>query len=373
MNQNHKVCILTSAHMSQDIRIFHKQCKSLANAGYQVVEIAQNEKEEIVDKIKIVPLPIPKNRFDRMTINIWKLFKLALNEKAEIYHFHDPDIIPAAILLRLSGKKVIYDAHEDYPKAILSKTWIPAVFRYPISFTFLIFEWVSSKLFFNKIVAAWPRIVNHLPKKKTVIVENFSITEELIPENPTPYIDRPPNIIYVGLISKIRGIIENIKAMELIKNDACRFSLAGKLSGDGLMADCISLSGWEKIDYREWLTREEIKLKLDSSRIGIVIFHPHPNHVNAHPNKLFEYMAAGLPVITSNFPLWQKFVKEHKCGLTVDPMKPQEIADAIDWLLDHPQEAEQMGKNGRQAVIEKYNWENEEKKLLKLYEKLLQK
>jgi len=104
---------------------------------------------------------------------------------------------------------------------------------------------------------------------------------------------------------------------------------------------------------------------------GLVLYHPVPNHTDAQPNKLFEYMSAGIPVISSNFPLWKEIVEGHQCGICVDPLKPDEIAKAIQWILDNPEKAKKMGENGRRAVEEKYNHTVEEKKLLTLYKLLL--
>ena len=100
---------------------------------------------------------------------------------------------------------------------------------------------------------------------------------------------------------------------------------------------------------------------------GVVLYHPELNHINAQPNKMFEYMAAGIPVIASDFPLWKEILEGARCGVCVDPLDPDQIADAIRWIVDHPEQAEQMGKNGRKAIIERYNWKREEDTLLGLY------
>lgn len=113
-NNRKNICMLSSAHSAFDVRIFYKEAKSLSKAGYEVVIISQHDKEEIVDNIKIITLPMPKNRFHRMTNIVWKLFKLALKEKADVYHFHDPELIPIGILLKLKRMKIIYDVHGDY-------------------------------------------------------------------------------------------------------------------------------------------------------------------------------------------------------------------------------------------------------------------
>ena len=82
---------------------------------------------------------------------------------------------------------------------------------------------------------------------------------------------------------------------------------------------------------------------------------------------MFEYMAAGIPVVASNFPLWKEIIEENKCGICVEPANVEQISDAVNYLLNNPEEAQRMGANGRKAVEEKYNWNNEAKTLLQLY------
>jgi glycosyltransferase involved in cell wall biosynthesis len=106
---------------------------------------------------------------------------------------------------------------------------------------------------------------------------------------------------------------------------------------------------------------------------GLAIFPPSPHYVNKELTKFFEYMAAGIPIIASNFPVWKNLIEGNECGICVDPLNPQEIANAIQYLIEHPDMTRQMGEKGRKAVLEKYNWETESKKLLQLYEQLCEK
>ncbi len=96
-----KVCILTSVHSLFDIRIFHKQAKTLAKAGYDVTLIVQHTRDEVIEGIKVIALPKPKNRFHRMIGLVFRVFRLALTQKADVYHFHDPELLPVGVLLRL--------------------------------------------------------------------------------------------------------------------------------------------------------------------------------------------------------------------------------------------------------------------------------
>ncbi|MCZ7637769.1 MAG: glycosyltransferase [Verrucomicrobia bacterium] len=87
--------------------------------------------------------------------------------------------------------------------------------------------------------------------------------------------------------------------------------------------------------------------------------------------KLWEYMAVGLPVVISDFPHLRELVGRLDCGLVADPASPRAIADALRRLHDSPAERARLGQNGRRAVQEEYNWENQERKLLELYGRLL--
>ncbi|HDK26573.1 MAG TPA: glycosyltransferase [Candidatus Atribacteria bacterium] len=366
-----KVCILTTVHNTFDTRIFYKQANTLAKAGYNVTLISQYRKNEVVEGIRIIALPILYNRLIRILVLPWYAFKLALYEKAAIYHFHDPELIPVAILLSLLGKRVIYDVHEDFPRQILSKYWIPAKIRRIIAKIAELIEKIACR-FYTKIVAATPAIAHRFPHSKTVIVQNFPILNEITIEDTIPYLERPPYIIYVGQITEIRGAQEMIQAMSYLpENLGIKLLLIGNFVPSALETKLRQLPGWKYVEFLGWKTRDELRQLLGKSRVGLVLFHPKPNHIEAQPNKLFEYMSAGLPVVASNFPLWQQIIEKTGSGLTVDPLNPEKIAEAIEYLITHPKEAQQMGQNGRILVLKKYNWAKEAEKLLTMYREIL--
>lgn len=365
-----KVCILTSVHPPFDVRIFHKEAKSLVKAGYDVTLIAQHDKDETVDGVKILGLKKKRSRIKRMMAAPWSYFCKAIREDADIYHFHDPELIPMGIFLRFLGRKVIYDVHEDIPRQILSKNYIPLLIKKPLSWIVSVVEWFGAKSF-SLIITATPQIAEHFPQYKTIIVQNFPIANELINRNRNAYDTRPASFAYIGGISKSRGAEEMVLALELIQDFSnVSIQLAGNLSSE-LENELKAMDGWVWVKYFGLISRQEVAHLLENARGGLVLFHPLPNHVDAQPNKLFEYMSAGIPVIASDFPLWRRIIEETNCGLLVNPSDPKAIADAMRWILAHPSEAEVMGQKGQKAVAEIYNWDTESKKLISAYNKLL--
>lgn len=365
------VCILTTVHSPFDVRIFHKQAKSLFRAGYDVTLVAQHDKDEVVDGVKILALKKPRNRLERIIKTTSEAYRKALLVDSDIYHFHDPELIFAGLTLKALGSRVIYDVHEDVPGQTLSKYYLPVVIRKPLARIITIGEKIGARSF-DAVIAATPKIAEHFPNHKTVTVQNFPIINELVDTRQTPYLLRQNSFVYVGGIAKIRGIVEMLRALELISDvKDVRLHLAGDFSPDKLGDELKVLQGWQFVDYHGLIPRQKMSHLLSCSRAGLVLFQPLPNHIDAQPNKLFEYMSVGLPVIASDFPLWRQIIDGVGCGLCVDPLDPAAIAAAMRWILEHPAEAEEMGKRGRNAVEQIYNWDIESVKLLNCYKKVL--
>ncbi len=368
-----KVCHLTSVHPRYDTRIFIKQCVSLAGAGYDVTLIVSDGKgHEEKEGVKILDVCVGRfGRIGRMTRTVVAVYKKALNIDANIYHFHDPELIPIGLLLKAKGKKILYDVHEDYPRAILSRHWIPWIIRKPVSWLMSGVEWCSAKAF-DAIVAATPKIAERFPAGKTVTIQNFPLANELLSPAPIPYVERPKSFAYVGVIATGRGAIEMIRAFECLNDITCeRLELAGEFSPSRLEDTLRALPRWASVSYHGQVSRAQMAQILGKVRAGLVLFHPWPNHIEAQPNKMFEYMGAGLPVIASDFPLWRRIIDGVGCGLLVDPLNPKAIAEAMRRIVEQPAEAEAMGQKGRRAVERQYNWLVESKKMFSLYRELL--
>jgi glycosyltransferase involved in cell wall biosynthesis len=368
-----KVCHLTTVHPVWDVRIFKKECKTLADAGYETALVVQHNQNECIEGVKVKGLPKSSRRRSRLTRSLRIGFWIDRHEKAHLYHFHDPELILAGIILKAMGKKVIYDVHEDYPRSLLSddRTWMPDWSRKVVSSVVSLSEWFGAKIF-DGVVAATPAIGKRFPASKTVIVQNYPILNEFINDETVPYKDRFNVMVYVGGLSYLRGIREMVQAMTRLPRDQqCKLLLAGHFDSSAVEDEVKRLRGWEDVEFVGWKSRADIARILGESKMGLVVFHPVPNHTEAQPNKLFEYMSAGIPVIASDFPLWREIVEGNRCGLLVNPLDSEAIADAMAWLLRHPEEAEQMGRNGRRVVYERYNWNAESGKLLEFYERLL--
>lgn len=370
-----RIVHLTSAHPRYDIRIFVKQVQTLANAHpQQVVLIVADGKgdETVTGKPAVYDLGKPNSgRAMRALLGSVRAFRFIRRRKPEIVHFHDPELIPLCLLLKLFGHKIIYDVHEDVPRQIMSKHWIPVILRTPVALGITILEWLVGKVF-DAIVPATPTIANRFPTNKTVLVQNFPIKKELVSASPVPYQSRPHAFAYVGSIAEIRGAKEMVIAIGYLRNKSgSRLEMAGEISPDSLSSELRALPDWSLVNYQRHIGRPEVANLLGNVWAGLVLFHPMPNHVDAQPNKMFEYMAAGLPVIASNFPLWRQIIEGAQCGLLVDPLNPQAIAEAMRWIMEHPVESEAMGQRGRKAVEKTYNWDKEAAKLIVLYKKLL--
>ena len=367
-----RVAHLSSVHTRYDIRIFVKECRSLAEHGYDVhLYIADGKGDEIRDGITIHDIGKSSGRFQRMLQKPWQLWKAVRRNRETLIHFHDPELIPIALLLHWRGVRVIYDAHEDVPRQILSKHWISTPLRKLVA---IAFEWLENFAArrFDKVVTATPHIATRFKSigAQSLNINNYPVLGELTPpaNRPAPTSDHlSRTICYIGGISRIRCAIEMIAALPLAQT---RLILAGPFQDQELEAEMRAMPGWAYVEYAGIVDRAGVRSILARSKIGMVLFQPLPNHVDALPNKMFEYMSAGVPILASDFPLWQQIMKESGAGRFTSPSDPFSIAQALNEMLNDPAQLEKMGSAGRASVQDKYNWPKEELKLLSLYKEL---
>ncbi len=237
---------------------------------------------------------------------------------------------------------------------------------YPLKRACFYREKISIKL--DAIVTATPHIATLFEdnNSRVIFLNNYPLINELFSKE-SKVITRS-GVCFVGGITAIRGINEVVASLKYSNE---HLHLAGKFESSAFESMVLEGKEKDKIYYHGFLNRNEVSKLLGSSIAGIVTYLPSANHIKAQPNKLFEYMSAGIPVIASNFPLWKEIVEGNNCGICVDPENPIKIAEAVNYIKSHPQKAREMGINGQKAVIKKYNWLQEEKKLLDLYNTLL--
>ncbi|HMO94002.1 MAG TPA: glycosyltransferase family 4 protein [Pirellulaceae bacterium] len=364
-----RVAHLTSVHARFDNRIFLKQCGSLAKAGLHVTLIvADGAGDAVIDNINIIDVGRPKNRWQRAFSIVKRVVECAKRQNFDLYQFHDPEFLPYAKTLIKTGAPVIYDSHEDFPKQILSKPYLNWIARQTLSqIAHQTERLVCPKL--SAILCATIGVAKKFKKinPSTYELLNFPRIEEF--DHPEVLGTKPLEIAFIGGITKIRGVKELVDALPHVPN--VRLNLAGSISEPNFAEELRTANGWGQVNELGFLNRNEVVDVLGRSRAGVVTFLPYPNHIEAQPNKMFEYMAAELPVIASDFPLWREIIESNECGMLVDPAQPKQIAAAIQWIIDHPQEAAQMGRNGRRAIEQKYNWSVEEEKLIRIYQGLL--
>jgi len=369
-----RVVHLTSVHGPLNTRIFHKECKSLLEAGYEVVLIAPDLQDRVVDGIQIKAIRKPKSRILRMTLGVWRVYREAVRQRAELYHFHDPELLGVGLLLRARGAKVVYDIHEDVPRTIAYKLYLPVWLRrmlVPLT------EWLedAGAARLSALVAATQPIAERFSavNPHTVVVNNFPKLEEFSSGPETPWESRNIPLAYVGAsLTRVRGINNIVEAVSLLPADLSpKLCVAGRFINDGLLEDLKQSPGWNRVEHLGYLTRDRVAGLLGRTRVGLVLLTAAPNYIRCRPTKLFEYMAAGIPVIASDFPDFKEIVDGAGCGLLVPPEDPVAIAAAMEYLLTHPEEAQAMGQRGRRAVERSYVWDIEKKALLEMYDSLL--
>lgn len=370
-----KICILTSAHSAFDIRIFHREAKTLVKLGYKVYIIATHDKEEIIEGVHIIPLPKREGRFYRFFIKDWSILFKSIRVNAILYHFNSPDLILIGLILKLIGKKVIYDVYENVCLDILSKEWIFPPIRKVISLIIKFIEWFSLH-FFDTIIVAGKDIQfqPHFRKfhNKIILIRNFpTITFSGIEIFPKP--KDKIRFIYTGGISSIRGIMEIIEAYKSLGCKNSELILLGNFSNVDFKNKIMNkIDNFVNIKYVSAISYKKMFDLLKKCHVGLICFKPALNHINAlsgRNNKIYEYMMAGLAIIGSNFESWNNFILGNKIGITVNPCDISEISKAMKFFIDNPKKLKIMEENAKKISI-KYSWKLESHKLIDLYKDL---
>lgn len=344
----------------------------MARAGYDVTLVIPHDRAEECEGIRIIPITKASRLFQRFIFSSRNAVMTAVREKADIYHLHDPELLLWKGALLRTGSSVVYDMHEDLPHQIQDKDWIPKIIRGPVSMLAGWFERILMKgtrvIFAEESYAVsrpWlrnPVEILNFPRID-LLGELFRTKQEGKNEDYT--------FGYIGAVTEGRGSLATIEALgELKRREVCaRFHCVGRIFPEHRqeLAFRIGELDLRDVNYFGYLPPRQGWEIMAACDAGLAILEPLPNYVKSYPTKMFEYMALGLPVIVSNFPLYSRIVDRFKCGLTVDPMDPKAIAEAMVYLAENPEEGRAMGARGREAVLDHFNWASQEKRLLTFY------
>jgi glycosyltransferase involved in cell wall biosynthesis len=363
-----RVVHVTSAHPATDPRIFEKECSSLAAAGYEVHLVATGERP-ISGPVKVSIVPRPTNRVLRITLGSLIASSRALATRAQVVHLHDPELALWIPLLRLTGRKVVFDSHEDIAASMAGKEYLPRRARGLLTRACLwLVRFIDHSV--TAVVCATPSIAEGFSHPMTRVVQNFPV---LAPVDRAPRRDAEPRLVYVGALSLLRGSQHMLDVLQELgrTHPTVRLTIAGNLSEE-LLDEMAHHPAWSRVDYVGLLDRSGVNELLAESDVGLVMFQPSANHTRSQPTKLFEYMAAGLPVVASDFPLWREMVEAPETGSVADPSDPVATARAVARILDDPDRGREMGMRGRQMIEQRWNWAVEAQTLQDLYGEITQ-
>lgn len=369
-----RVVHLTTVHHPYDPRIYHKECQSLKNAGFDVTLIAQtsdDDEEKYYEKpIRHIPLKKYASRLQRMTLGVYEAYKKAKYMKADVYHFHDPELLPVGWLLKNKNNVVIYDIHEDYITSILQKDYLPEPVKKIIAALYDVLERFLTK--HMELCLAEKYYIERYPTG-THILNYPTVNERFMNHERKGKAEN--KLLYTGNVSLVRGAMEHAKLPTILPDievhfvGKCPQELAEKMYAEaGEAKDRLKFEGIDRFVEKEVIEQRYLETNWLA---GIALFPPTEHYMRKELTKFFEYMNAGLPIICSDFPVWKKFVETYECGIAVNPNDDEAIKEAILFLQHNPEEAKRMGENGKKAVLEELNWKTEEKKLLDWYHELL--
>lgn len=365
-----KICHITSSHQRYDGRIFQKECVSLAKKYDVSLLCSDTQSDEVKDNVKIISLGVSnKGRKNRFFVIPRLLKKKAIELNCDIYHLHDPELISLAAYLKKKGKIVIFDSHEDNVNRIDDRTWIPSFLRPAFKRFYASKEKrVLSKI--DAVVSVTPHIVDRLKKinKNTCMITNYPIVDN------KKFIKKFDNYIcFAGGITKLwnhGNIINSLDDFDI------SYKIAGDIS-DSYLEELKLINNFSKVDLLGKLSHNDVIKLYESASIGIALCEENSNvdyHNGSLGNtKLFEYMASGVPIICTNFVLWEKIIKKYDCGICVNPNNIEEIHNAIKLLLTDKDLQKKYSKNGIIASKKEFNWSIQEKILYELYDKVIKK
>lgn len=369
-----KVCLFTTVHRPDDVRLFHRECKSLVKAGLDVHLVVPCESSQLKDGVQIHAIKRPRSRLVRIILMPWIAMRKALGTNAAIYHFHDPELLFVGFMIRwVFSKRVVFDMRESTARQIMGKEWLPWWSRRIVSFFYQLIERVCLKGI--GLIVANDRSVEEY--KQCYLVRNFPEIDEGLMANAMDMTKRLklPLLVYVGGVWESRGALLYVELAKRLAERGHSFhmmiigpyeeqfgrQLKAKVRELNLQ-DAVTVTGL--IDYRE-------AMRLTSrAAIGLSLLKPSPNYTFCLAGKMVEYMMCGTPVLCSKFDHWQPYVEGEGTGVMVDQDNMDEVVNVCEKMLSNPGELAAMGRRGMAAVRSKYNWSSEFEVLLECYRNL---
>lgn len=372
-----KVCHITSVHNINDVRIYHKQILSLINAGYHVDYIVKEG--ELIDKPPGVTCHLlnPKPRLLTRVKNQFRILKISYKLESEIFQLHDPELIIIGFILKwIFKRKIIYDIHELYADSILHKSYLYPFIATILSKIYQIIEKFVLK-YFDHIILAEMNYDKYYKNNKYTVIQNYALSKSLINKKSLFNSDESDlNIVYLGGVTKERGIFEILEFVNELKNDVnLIFHLIGPIIPNSLkllIEDYLMRNNIKNIvRIYDWLPMTQSHKIMENCDVGLIFLHPIHNYTTSLATKMFEYMAKGLVVIMSDFPLWTEFNNTYKCGLTVDIFNIKQEKQRILEFFEQKNKIKSIREKNVETVKNNFLWEIEEKKLLRLYDHLI--
>ena len=359
-----KIAHFTSAHSREDPRIYYKQCESLSKIYNVTLVVADGRGNRINNQIQIIDLGKFNSRISRFFLSPFYFLYLALKNNFSLIHLHDPELLIICPFI-FWKTRIIFDFHEDIKSQFEVRNYMNNFLKIIVLKIFIIYEYLSLK-FLTGIVLATPEIrKNYKSFKRKVVINNFPIKKNY----KSPYKQRKINaIIYVGVITAERGILEVMESLSLT-NSKPKFLIVGKCFDKNLMSKIKKMKEFKYVSLLGWKKHTEIPKIIKKCHAGIATLHPKRNYIKSQPTKIFEYMMSDIPIILSNFPHWRKLIGKNKFLHFVDPFSKYQIAKKIDKLCNNKKK--KNIKNLYKHTEIKFSWENEEKKLINFYSEIL--
>lgn len=388
-----RICYLADKHDLYDDRIYWKMAVPLRRLGADVhyFLIGPSEEEGTTDegityrmwKVRSYS-GNPYLNFVLKRLNPLNNYRILLKEasdlRADIYHFHDLWLNRIAPRLKSLPHRpaVFYDAREPYAEDYRSFYGSGGLGKFLVSaFSGWVDRWEKSRSrSYDRVIANEPvvreKFVPHVGQDRAVVIYNYTDLDRLQPSLKKQY-----DLIYCGLLTEPRGAFALLEALRIARERKpdIRALVLGRIDPPSLQERMMGYIREENledsIELRPQVPHEEIGSYYRRCKIGLILWKPLTSLKIKMPIKLFEYMAYGLPVIGSDFGHIREYVDREKCGITVDPEEPGEVAEAIVLLLSEKELYRAMSANGARASQKKYRWDKELDRLCDFYKKAL--